>query len=157
MPEHTPAPTQSRAVYGFALHLILRALFFLYTLWAMIPDEYFISIGITYLPNRYWAVTIPIFLLSGLATFAFIVYPSFGLYITPNLNDERTIMDSASITKKSKRNAHPEQGQFKCICKNPCKCEKKIFDQIEENDFIENAIPTVQDINMLEVSEHLYL
>lgn len=65
MPEHTPAPTPSRAVYGFVMFLSFNIFFILYLVWAIVPEEYFERIGIDFLPQRYWAVSVPIYILTG--------------------------------------------------------------------------------------------
>lgn len=65
MVEHTPAPSPSRAVYGFAMFLCFNVFFLLYLVWAIVPEKYFEMIGIDFLPQRYWAVSIPIYILTG--------------------------------------------------------------------------------------------
>lgn len=51
MSEHTPAPTPSRGVYGFALYLTCVCSFGLYVIWAAVPDSVLHWFGITYYPQ----------------------------------------------------------------------------------------------------------
>lgn len=100
MPEHTPAPTPSRAIYGFVLFLLFKSFFILYALWAFIPTEIFEDyLGITYLPNKYFALYIPILVLTATTLFAFFVYPSFGLIMTPDIDDTATVWDEHTIRR----------------------------------------------------------
>ncbi|CAH8824660.1 unnamed protein product [Trichobilharzia szidati] len=48
-----------RAIYGFIIYLACFPAFLLYVIWAYIPHEWLNSIGITYLPNKHWAITAP--------------------------------------------------------------------------------------------------
>ncbi len=49
------------------------------------------------MPQKYWAVAIPIYLSVAFFLFVFIVYPSLGMIITPHLHDVRNITDEKSI------------------------------------------------------------
>lgn len=156
MPEHTPTPTPSRAVYGFIMYLSFKIFFILFVLWAFIPDSWFRSVGITYLPQRYWAVTIPIFLLTVLATFAFVIYPSLGLRMTPDIDSLDTITDIHSRFNNSTDDAHISQNAAEC-CRNKRKCKKKVFEkQYQEAAFEMQCIPQLYDLHITDVSNHLY-
>lgn len=98
--EHTPAPYGPRSVYGYALYIGSNMLFFLYLVWAVIPDEILHSLGLTYWPSKYWAVAVPIWALTALATFAFIIYPAINLCMIPDINDIATITDRHSNLRK---------------------------------------------------------
>lgn len=113
MAEHTPAPTESRGIYGFVLYLLFSTLFILYVLWAFIPDSIFKSISITELPNKYFALFIPVLILCATTLFAFFIYPSLSLIMTPNIDSIHTITDSSSIRRC----------QF---FKNGLQCDKKL-------------------------------
>lgn len=108
MPEHTPAPTPSRAVYGFVLYLGFSTAFALYFVWAVIPDSVLHSVGLTYWPQKYWAVAIPIHIGLGIALFAAIIYPAINLTMTPAFSDMRTITDPHAPSLDEKKN--PDQG-----------------------------------------------
>ncbi|VDN09483.1 unnamed protein product [Dibothriocephalus latus] len=55
----SPGPVTKRAVYGFATYIIAWALFGSYIIWAYVPHEYLVLIGLTYLPSRVWAIIVP--------------------------------------------------------------------------------------------------
>jgi phosphatidylinositol N-acetylglucosaminyltransferase subunit P len=105
MPEHSPAPTFSRGVYGFVVYLLFSTLFVLYVLWAFIPDEIFEKIGITELPNKYFALFIPILILNATTLFAFLIYPSISFIMTPNIDSTSTITDSNALRRCHRRDS----------------------------------------------------
>ncbi|CAH1109163.1 unnamed protein product [Psylliodes chrysocephalus] len=158
MPEHTPSPTPSRAVYGFVMYLSFRIFFIIYLIWAVVPETYFKTIGITFLPQRCWALTIPIYLLTVMTFVAFIIYPGLGLTMTPHIDDLRTIRDK--IGEKRRKNGlnlgKPEISQRNCVCKNKQNCSRDIYLKIEHT-FVNNRIPVLEDIEIWNVSDHLHL
>lgn len=157
MSEHTPAPTPNRAVYGFAMYLCFKISFILYLIWVIIPETYFQYIGIKCLPKRYWAVAIPICIVTTVLIFGFIIYPSINLCMTPKLNDTRTVFDE--IVKKSsnhKKLLIPDPNTKNCICKDTYKCGALEYLNDSDNT-IEKCIPSAMDLDIIEVSELLYL
>ncbi|KAI4464596.1 phosphatidylinositol n-acetylglucosaminyltransferase subunit p [Holotrichia oblita] len=160
--EHTPAPTPNRAVYGFILALSSKLLFTIYVLWAVIPETWFEAIGITYLIDRYWAIVIPIFLLTVLGLFVFIIYPSLGLIMTPNWNDLRTVSDEYSDNKKNSIAKSTfvkidQNSKSNCYCNSGRACKKNIFENHDNKEYERRKIPKLQDLNIIDVSKHLYL
>lgn len=156
MPEHTPSPTPSRAVYGFAMYLSFKLFFILYVIWTYVPESWFEFIGITYLPNRYWALSIPVFLLTVLTTFAFVIYPSLGLLMTPDINDLRTVQDSKSKSYPVNTDKFADNSSKMCGCNDLKKCKKLDFDKMQHT-FVEKRVPALYDLDVGAVSEHLYL
>lgn len=95
MPEHSPSPTPERAIYGFVLYLLSYILFFMYVIWAYVPDEWLHAIGLTYLPQKYWAIALPTF---ACVTFllAYPFYMGIILIQTPSLDSTKIMTDSYS-------------------------------------------------------------
>lgn len=153
---NAPAPTPSRAVYGFIFHLSFKLAFIIYLTWALVPEDWFRSIGITYLPKRYWAVTVPIYLLTVLTIFAFIIYPSLGLIMTPNIEDPHTVSDKYSLPSTSEIDHNEDDKHVKC-CANSKTCKKKEFyHAVDKSFFIKKSVPPICDLNICQVSKHLY-
>lgn len=150
MPEHTPAPTPSRGVYGFVMYLSFQLFFILYLIWALIPEKYFVYIGVTFLPDRHWAITVPVYLLTVLTIFAFIIYPSFGLCMTPNVDNFRTIRDNYGSDNKRYVIINTAHDHTECICADRNACCKGLKKT-------ENSKKFISDLNIWDVSEHLYL
>lgn len=98
MPEHTPAPTPARAVYGFALFLLFKTLFILYVIWVYVPKKFLEeTLGLTYLPDKYFALFIPILIMVALWLFAFCIYPMMGFSKTAEIDSIETICDAHTI------------------------------------------------------------
>ncbi|XP_014209656.1 phosphatidylinositol N-acetylglucosaminyltransferase subunit P [Copidosoma floridanum] len=101
MSEHTPAPSIHRSVYGFALYIGSNMLLLLYLVWAFIPVEFLQeNLGLSYWPSKYWAVALPIWILTAIAVFAFAIYPAINMILTPNIDDPRTITDEYCLEKR---------------------------------------------------------
>lgn len=100
MAEPTPAPTPNRAVYGFAWFLFFKTLFILYVCWALLP-EYIVHdvLGLTYLPDKYFALFLPILVLCALTIFAFLIYPPWNLSMQDNVNSVHTLRDKHMIVR----------------------------------------------------------
>ncbi|ORZ13081.1 PIG-P-domain-containing protein [Absidia repens] len=68
--------------YGFVMYLASYVVFGLYAIWAYVPDHILHGMGITYYPNRYWALAIPVWIMT-LVWFTFIYYMTINLKNTP--------------------------------------------------------------------------
>lgn len=98
--ENTPAPTPHRAIYGFAVFLLFKTIFFLYLFWAFVPDNILENhLGLTYMPHKYFALFLPVLVLMGLVFFGFFIYPSMNLAMTLPPDDIRTLRDSFTIRR----------------------------------------------------------
>lgn len=115
MPENTPAPTPHRAIYGFAVFLLFKTFFFIYLFWAFVPDEILEHmLGLTYMPNKYFALFIPVLVSFGLVIFGIFIYPAMNLALTHAPTDIRTIRDRFTI-----RRCH-------WICDGGRACDRKV-------------------------------
>jgi len=98
-----PSPTPERAVYGFILYILATSSFGLYLMWLFLPEDILNFIGIgEFLPQKYWAVALPIYFSVAFFLFVFIVYPSLGLLVTPKLKDVRNVTDEFVIYNPEK-------------------------------------------------------
>lgn len=109
MPEHTPAPTPHRAIYGFAFAIIFVAALTFYLFWSLVPDALLVRFGLTYMPDKYFALFLPPVIAFALTLFGFVCYPALNFAGTFEVNDERTLRDSATIYRC--RWTEPQQQQ----------------------------------------------
>lgn len=100
MAEPTPSPTPNRAVYGFAWFSAFKTLFVLYVAWALVP-EFILQdwLHLTYLPDKYFALFLPILVLCALTVFAFLIYPPWNLSMQDDVNDVHTLRDKHVIVR----------------------------------------------------------
>lgn len=116
MAEHTPAPTPNRAVYGFALFLFFKTLFILYLFWAFVPESILEEkLGLTYLPDKYFALYIPILVIFALTMFGFFIYPAWNLSMQDDINDIHTINDRYTIERCRYVSANGKQCEMKVL------------------------------------------
>jgi len=91
----SPSPTPERAIYGFVMYLFSMILIAVYLVWALIPEEMLDSIGLTYFPNKHWALSAPVFMVSAFFSVP-VVYSALTLLNTKPLNSITTITDGAA-------------------------------------------------------------
>lgn len=82
--------------YGFTLYLTSSLAFIVYVLWAFLPSPFLHQLGISYYPNRWWALAIPAW------TVMFVVYIYVALaaynlgYLTLPLTSVDCLVDEAA-------------------------------------------------------------
>ncbi|XP_026495121.1 phosphatidylinositol N-acetylglucosaminyltransferase subunit P [Vanessa tameamea] len=155
MPEHTPAPTPSRSLYGFFMYLFSKTILAVYCVWAITPDSYLHYLNIYYYPQKYWATAVPIQCLVGLTMFAFLVYPSSNLMLTTTIKSLNTIHDTFT-RYDDKITESPSSINNKCICVNNTKCMKFTY-SASNKELLENTVPQLVDLDIRIVSKKLYL
>ncbi|KAL7277213.1 hypothetical protein ACG7TL_009063 [Trametes sanguinea] len=100
-PPVLPTDSRSRApeFYGFVAWASTYLLFVLYLLWAFLPDEHILALGVSWYPNREWALLIPAYGMV-LVLLTYFTYFALALARTPAFNDIST------ITVPRRANAH---------------------------------------------------
>ncbi|KAK7094096.1 phosphatidylinositol N-acetylglucosaminyltransferase subunit P-like [Littorina saxatilis] len=96
--EHRPSPTPERAIYGYVLYLASYIGLGLYLVWAYIPDSWLSAIGLTYWPQKYWAVALPVYLCVIILLF-YLTYLGLIFINTTPLTSVNIITDSHANTQ----------------------------------------------------------
>ncbi|XP_050667133.1 phosphatidylinositol N-acetylglucosaminyltransferase subunit P [Leptidea sinapis] len=154
MPEHTPAPTPARSLYGFFMYLFSKTILIVYCLWAIVPDQYLNYINIYYFPIKYWSTAIPIQCLVALTLFAFLVYPSANLMLTCTRDSKSTICDKFSADLVPVNRASDCNVPV-CICADEQSCMKDRYSPMPE-ELLQNTVPQLHDLDIRYVSKKLY-
>ena len=133
-----PAPSPGRCIYGFVLFLVSLVGLILYNMWAFIPTSAIHATGITYIPSKYWAISLPVFLVMLITLFAIFLYPAINLLLTPPLHHYSTVYDAHS-------NRWTRNGNLNSNNNNQNNSSKPM------------GIPAISDLPLDFVSQQLYL
>jgi len=97
-PPLRPSQPRSRApeFYGFVAWTSTYLLFFIFLLWALLPDEYIERLGITWYPSREWALLLPSYSIV-LVLLTYYAYFALAITGTPSFADMSTITDSRAL------------------------------------------------------------
>ncbi|KAI0300137.1 PIG-P-domain-containing protein [Multifurca ochricompacta] len=75
--------------YGFVAWAVTYLLFVLYVLWAILPDEWIIWLGVTWYPNREWALLVPAWTIIAVLL-TYFSYFSMAIRGTPTFSENCT-------------------------------------------------------------------
>ncbi|KAI8367499.1 PIG-P-domain-containing protein [Radiomyces spectabilis] len=88
--------------YGFVMYLASFVVLGIYLIWAYVSDDILHGLGITYYPNRYWALAVPIWLMT-------VVWMIFFSFMAINLMNTAAFDSYACITDE-----HANVMQMQC-------------------------------------------
>lgn len=88
-PKQGAKPTE---VYGFVGAISTLVGFTVFLIWAYLPEPWLHTMGITYYPNRYWAMAIPAYVLVAIL-FVVSFYASLNYMATPPPHSLNSLFD----------------------------------------------------------------
>lgn len=88
-PKQGAKPTE---VYGFVGAISTLVGFMVFMIWAYLPEPWLHTMGITYYPNRYWAMAIPAYVMIAIF-FVVTFYTSLNYMATPPPYSLNTLFD----------------------------------------------------------------
>ncbi|KAL1530322.1 hypothetical protein AB1Y20_001231 [Prymnesium parvum] len=84
-----------KALYGFVAWIATHVCFALFIAWAYTPESILADLGITWYPNKYWALALPSFLVVSM-TFAYAFHWTHSMMNLPPLESLSTLVDEFS-------------------------------------------------------------
>ena len=86
------ARRDATALYGFVAWIAVHVCFTIFLLWAYTPDRLLVSLGVTYFPDKHWALALPCWTLVSLLT-AVVLYATYNAMRRPGLESLSNIVD----------------------------------------------------------------
>ncbi|KHJ40836.1 UTP--glucose-1-phosphate uridylyltransferase [Trichuris suis] len=142
--DRSPAPRPDRAIYGFVLLLGSTACMVIYLLWAFVPEQWLHGIGLTYWPDKYWALAIPSYAITS-----FFLYELFllGYYLALQFCFYR--LDQLTMAYRSEREGRFSVSHYLHNASIP----RALADEVGFPEFTEEEIRQSLDS---EVKKHKY-
>ncbi|GAX82313.1 hypothetical protein CEUSTIGMA_g9742.t1 [Chlamydomonas eustigma] len=84
----------SAEAYGFALCVLVSIGTVIIVLWAYVPDQFIKAVGVTYYPEKQWAIILPAWAICAVLFFIFFVYESINEASVKPFTSISTIKDS---------------------------------------------------------------
>lgn len=110
--EGTPAPQPERAIYGFFLLSFAIISFIIYIIVSFIPSSYLNQFGWDYLPDKYWSIAIPTYIVV-IILMVVPVYISLNIGKTNdpdslnNIKDEYTLINNKAKSRSNINSIDP--------------------------------------------------
>merc|ERR1712137_288925 len=76
-------------VYGFVGWVVSFFVFSIYLIWAYVPDHFLHQMGISYYPDKWWAIAFPTQMCVSVLSLMWIIYLSINLMNTPPLHSRQ--------------------------------------------------------------------
>ncbi|KAF9529932.1 PIG-P-domain-containing protein [Crepidotus variabilis] len=92
-PQSEERRSRASEFYGFVAWTSTYLLFVLYVLWAVLPDEWIRRTGVTWYPNREWALLVPAWSIVVVIS-TYIAYSAIALRATPAFHEMSSVADS---------------------------------------------------------------
>ncbi|KIJ62170.1 hypothetical protein HYDPIDRAFT_115037 [Hydnomerulius pinastri MD-312] len=94
-PVAPPRENRSRApeFYGFVAWASTSIVFVLYVLWALLPDDSIVWLGVNWYPNREWALLLPAYSII-VVLLTYFGYFSLAIAHTPVMSESSALADS---------------------------------------------------------------
>jgi phosphatidylinositol glycan class P protein len=103
--EHSPAPQPERAIYGFFLLVSAIFSFIIYLVIAFIPETAINQLGWDYLPDKYWSIALPAFIILSVL-FVLPFYFALNVAQVNELSSAYTITDEQALDKQAQKLAN---------------------------------------------------
>lgn len=106
-PPEPPDEHRSRApeFYGFVAWTSTSVVFVLYVLWALLPDEYIVWLGVEWYPSREWTLLLPAYSIV-VVLLTYFVYFAIAIACTPAFSDPSTFIDTKAHLPALDANQH---------------------------------------------------
>lgn len=99
--------------YGFVLYLASSLAFLMYILWSYLPSPFLHALGITYYPDRWWALAIPAWIVMVLI-YIYVALACYNTeYLTLGLQSLETMVDDAGSVAILDENGRLRKGGSK--------------------------------------------
>ncbi|KDQ58662.1 hypothetical protein JAAARDRAFT_128781 [Jaapia argillacea MUCL 33604] len=105
-------PLQNKSLapefYGFATLISTYLLFVVYLLWALLPDEWIVWLGVEWYPSREWSLLIPAYTIVVILL-TYFTYFALAIRATPAFNDLSTMIGELTLVSSNLDATKPHQ------------------------------------------------
>ena len=83
---------RTTALYGFIAWIAVHVCTTIFLLWSYTPDHVLVSLGITYFPDKHWALALPCWIIISLLKVG-VLYATYNIMHWPDLESMSNIVD----------------------------------------------------------------